>query len=150
MYRGISSVNLDSKGRFSVPTKYRETLCKSGNTLVITIDTEERCLLLYPIEVWEGIEEKIQSLPSFNPATRRIQRLLIGHATEVDMDAQGRLLLSPVLREHAMIDKSMVIVGQGKKFEIWSKDHWEKQCDQWLNQENGGSDESSALEGISV
>ena len=73
--------------------------------------------------------------------------MLIGHATEVDMDAQGRLLLSPVLREHAMIDKSMVIVGQGKKFEIWSKDHWEKQCDQWLNQENGGSDESSALEG---
>ncbi|HJN38325.1 MAG TPA: division/cell wall cluster transcriptional repressor MraZ [Gammaproteobacteria bacterium] len=150
MYRGISSVNLDTKGRFAVPTKYRDSLTKTGATLVVTIDTEEHCLLLYPIEVWEGIEEKIQALPSFNQATRRIQRLLIGHATEVDMDAQGRILLAPILREHAKIERGVVLVGQGKKFEIWSKDHWESQRTLWLSQEAGEMEEADALEDISV
>jgi MraZ protein len=150
MYRGISSVNLDAKGRFAVPTKYRDSLGKAGGTLVVTIDTEEHCLLLYTIEVWEGIEEKIQALPSFNQATRRIQRLLIGHATEVDMDAQGRILLSPILREHAKMLKDVVLVGQGKKFEIWSKEHWENQRLLWLSKESGALEETDALEDISV
>ena len=78
MFRGINAINLDSKGRFAIPSRYREGL---GEQIVATIDTEEPCLLLYPVLQWQTIEDGLQKLPSFNAAARRIQRLLIGHAT---------------------------------------------------------------------
>ncbi len=71
-------------------------------------------------------------MPSFNPLTRKIQRLLIGHATEVNLDNNGRLLLPPLLRTYAEIDKQIMLVGQGKKFEIWSKTMWENCRAEWL------------------
>lgn len=150
MFRGINSINLDPKGRLSVPTRYRDTLqAGSQGCLVLTIDTEERCLLLYPLAAWEEIEKKIESLPSFNKTTRRIQRLLLGHATEVEMDSHGRILLPPLLREYAALDKQVILLGQGKKFELWSEEHWRNQRDQWLTEatdgENGLPDELSSL-----
>ena len=116
---------------------------------MITIDTEEACLLMYPLVEWEKIEEKLQALPSFNPATRRIQRLLIGHATEVDLDGQGRILLPPVLRDHAKLDKKVVLIGQGKKFEIWSEDQWQASCQQWMDEGDTNPD-FTGLEDISL
>lgn len=126
MFRGLNNINLDDKGRISIPTKCREmfAICCSDNQLIITIDTEERCLLMYPLTYWQGIEQKIESLPSFNHAARRIQRLLIGHATEVLLDNQGRILLPQELREYAELKKKAVLVGQGKKFEIWDAKLW--------------------------
>lgn len=127
-----------------MPTRYRERLqldSKSG--VVLTIDTEERCLLLYPMPEWEEIEKKLAQLPSFNPAARRIQRLLIGHATDVEMDGQGRLLLPPLLREFAGLTKRVVMVGQGKKFELWDESHWESKRGHWLQEET--SADSSTL-----
>ena len=131
VFRGINSVNLDAKGRIIMPSKYR-SLFEEDGTIVITIDAEDRCLLLYPMKIWEEIEVKIADLPSFDPLTRRIQRLLIGHATEVDMDNNGRLLLPGLLREYAKIDKQAMLVGQSKKFEIWSREIWENCRDEWL------------------
>ena len=92
MFRGINVINLDTKGRLAIPTRYRAGLQDEANgRLIVTIDTEEHCLLLYPLTAWKEIEQKIESLPSFNQATRRIQRLLIGHATELELDAnKGR------------------------------------------------------------
>jgi MraZ protein len=120
----------------SIPTRYRQRLQDSAQgNLVVTIDTEERCLLLYPMPAWEVIEAKIESLPSFNKTTRRIQRLLLGHATETEMDKNGRILLPPLLREYASLDKRVILLGQGKKFEIWDEDAWQGQRDQWLNEE---------------
>lgn len=120
-----------------MPTRYRERLQLDGNTAVIlTIDTEERCLLLYPRQEWELIEAKLAALPSFNPAARRIQRLLIGHATDSEMDSQGRILLPPILREYAGLNKRAVLVGQGKKFELWDEAHWEKLRGYWLEEES--------------
>lgn len=137
MYRGVSAVHGDEKGRMGFPTRYRERLkVDCNNQLVITIDTEERCLLIYPLPVWEGIEAKLSNLPSLNPQARRIQRLLLGHATEVDMDAQGRVLLPPLLREYARLAKKLILLGQGNKFELWDEDTWQARRESWLNGEH--------------
>ncbi len=137
VFRGINALNIDGKGRMAMPTRYRERLQLDGHTnMVLTIDTDEKCLLLYPQYEWETIEKKLAALPSFNPAARRIQRLLIGHATDVEMDSQGRLLLPPLLREFAGIDKRAVLVGQGKKFELWDEAHWDTRRSDWLEEES--------------
>ena len=137
MYRGINVVNIDGKGRIGVPTRYRERLqLDSQNKVVLTIDTEELCLLLYPLAEWEEIEKKLAALPSFNPAARRIQRLLVGHATDVEIDTQGRILLPPLLREYARLNKRAVLVGQGRKFEVWDETYWNECRHRWLQEES--------------
>ncbi|KZZ43143.1 MAG: division/cell wall cluster transcriptional repressor MraZ [Saccharospirillaceae bacterium] len=134
MFRGLHTINLDAKGRLAIPTKYREPLTElCGARLVATIDTEERCLLVYPINEWEEIQKKIEALPSFNPVARRIQRLLIGHATDLELDGSGRVLLPQPLREYAGLEKESVLVGQGKKLELWSKAQWESRRDDYLD-----------------
>ncbi len=137
MFRGLSAVNLDAKGRLAIPMKYRQLLVDlCAGRLVATIDTEERCLLIYPIHEWEVIQAKIEALPSFNPSARRIQRLLIGHATDIELDANGRILLSQPLREYAQLDKEIVLLGQGKKLELWSKDLWTSRRDDYIAEVN--------------
>lgn len=136
MFRGVSTLNLDAKGRFAIPTKYRERLVEScASQLVITVD-KDRCLLIYPEPVWVEIENKLKALPSFNKATRILQRLYIGHAHEVEMDGQGRVLLSPKLRSFAGLEKRVALVGQGERFELWDEDVWDKQRDDWLENVN--------------
>jgi MraZ protein len=135
MFRGVNGLNIDPKGRLVMPTRYRERLqLDSKGAVILTIDTEERCLLLYPLPEWVEIEKKLAALPSFNPAARRIQRLLIGHATDAEMDGQGRILLPPLLREYADLSKRAVLVGQGKKFELWDEAHWDKSRSDWLTE----------------
>ncbi len=137
MFRGINAIHIDGKGRLAIPTRYRDTLgTDSDNALVLTIDTEETCLLLYPLKQWQVIEEKIQRLPSFDPVARRIQRLLIGHATDVVLDGTGRLLVPQVLRDYAQLDKRVLMIGQGAKFELWSEQLWEARRDHWLQEES--------------
>jgi MraZ protein len=141
VFRGITGLNIDVKGRIALPTRYRERLqVESKGVLILTIDTEERCLLLYPILEWEEIERKLAKLPSFNQAARRIQRLLMGHATDIEMDGQGRILLPPLLRDYSGMTKRVVMVGQGKKFELWDEAHWEACRGQWLEKESDGDD----------
>lgn len=137
MFRGVNGVNIDAKGRIVMPTRHRDRLQQdSRGCVVLTIDTEERCLLLYPIAAWEDIESKLAALPSFNPAARRIQRLLIGHATEAELDSHGRILLPPLLREYAGLNKHAMLVGQGKKFELWDDKHWQGRRSEWLDEES--------------
>lgn len=92
--------------------------------LVMTAHTQDRCLLIYPESEWENILPKIEALPTFNPITQRIQRLLIGYATPMELDANGRVLIPPPLRQYAHLDKKMMLVGLGKKFELWSDENW--------------------------
>ncbi|MCL7679834.1 division/cell wall cluster transcriptional repressor MraZ, partial [Klebsiella pneumoniae] len=90
-------VNLDSKGRLSVPTRYRDLLNDaSSGQMVCTIDIHHPCLLLYTLPEWVIIEQKLSRLSSMNPAERRFQRLLLGHASACQLDSAGRLLLAPV------------------------------------------------------
>jgi MraZ protein len=135
MFRGINAVVLDAKGRVKLPARHRRLLPtdnKVPEIVVITIDTESPCLLLYPMPEWELIEEKLQALPSFNPAARRIQRLLIGHATELELDTNGRILLPPLLRDYAGLQKDIRLVGQGKKIEVWDAHHWDECRERWI------------------
>ncbi len=123
-FRGINNLALDTKGRMAMPSRYRERLLEvCGGRLVVTVDPDS-CLLVYPLPEWEIIESKLVQLPSFNRRAKAIQRLLIGHATECDMDGQGRILLPTLLREYASLSKKIVMIGQGKKFEIWDEEVW--------------------------
>lgn len=116
----------------SFPSRYRERLQALCNgELVITVDPEY-CLLIYPLPDWEVIQQKLQRLPSFNPATRNLQRLLIGYATDVPMDNSGRVLLPPPLREFAYLERKAVLAGQGNKFELWDEERWVKNSEVWL------------------
>jgi len=148
-FRGISAVNLDAKGRLSLPSKYREGL--GEQSLVVTIDTEDSCLQLYPMNRWAVIEKQLESLPTFNAHARRIQRLLLGHATECEMDSQSRILLPALLREHAQLEKKVMLIGQGKRFEIWSETVWSKVRQEWIDQKNGNSENlPTALDDLSL
>ena len=143
MFRGVSTVSLDAKGRLAMPARYREQLqaCCAAH-LVVTIDTD-RCLLIYPEPNWREIERKLEKLPSFNPTARKLQRLYIGHAHDVDMDSQGRVQLPPELRQFAQLDKRVALIGQSNKFELWDEDTWVARRDQWLNEEDLAELESS-------
>ncbi len=151
MFRGVNPINLDAKGRMAIPARYRQQI-QAGceGCLVATIDTEERCLLLYPLHEWEQIQQKIEALPSFNPAARRIQRLLIGHATDLEMDGSGRLLLPAPLRDYAQLDKKVVLLGQGRKFEIWSEELWNQTREQYLKEVEGGMALPDELQTLSL
>ncbi|MCT8347548.1 division/cell wall cluster transcriptional repressor MraZ [Photorhabdus temperata] len=128
MFRGATLVNLDSKGRLAVPTRYRVMLNEeSQGQMVCTIDLHQPCLLLYTLPEWEIIEEKLSRLSSMNPAERRVQRLLLGHASECQMDSAGRLLLANTLRQHAGLAKEVILVGQFNKFELWNEQTWYQQ-----------------------
>ena len=138
MFRGVNNVNLDAKGRIAIPARFREQLrSHCQGEMVITIDTDEKCLLIYPQPDWDDIQRKVEALPSFNAAARRIQRLLIGHATDVPMDASGRILLPPPLREYARLEKKGIMLGQGKKLELWSEDSWVERRDSWFEDSSG-------------
>jgi MraZ protein len=147
LFRGVNALNLDTKGRMAIPTRYRERLQSyCAAKLVVTID-RDRCLLIYPLPIWEEVERKLKQLPSFNQNARKLQRLYIGHATEVEMDGQGRVLLAPELRRFANLQKQAVLIGQGDKFELWDEESWNKLREAWL-EETQDLDASELLPGL--
>lgn len=151
MFRGVNALNLDAKGRMAMPTRYRQRLADSchGN-MVITVDNSDRCLLVYPLNEWEVVERRIQKLPSFNKHTRRLQRLLVGHATDVEMDSAGRLLVPPPLREFAGLEKKTMLVGQTNRFELWSEELWDQKRDEWMDEGGDLSDMPPEMETFSL
>ncbi|NEV61993.1 division/cell wall cluster transcriptional repressor MraZ [Thiorhodococcus minor] len=133
MFRGVSIVNLDAKGRLAIPSKHRDPLQEMCDShLVVTVD-RDRCLLLYPEPEWEVIERKFSALPALDPTARSLQRLYVGNAQEVDVDAQGRILLPQYLREFASLEKRVAFVGQGIKFELWDEQAWHARNEAALN-----------------
>ncbi len=151
MFRGVNAINLDAKGRLAIPTRYRQLLLdRCDGSLVATIDTDEPCLLIYPLDEWETIQKKIEALPSFHPMTRRIQRLLIGHATDLDIDGSGRILVPPLLRDYAGLEKRCILLGQGKKFELWNEGSWGNCRDQYLQEASASSETPEELQSLSL
>jgi MraZ protein len=135
VFRGINTINLDAKGRMAMPARYREQLMQNcSGHLVVTIDTNHRCLLLYPLAEWEQIERQIESLSSFDPMSQRVKHLLIGHANDLELDSNGRILLPQELRLYAQLEKHVCLIGQGKKLEIWDQESWNQQRDHWLSE----------------
>lgn len=152
MFRGATLVNLDSKGRLAVPVRYRDTLIEeSQGQMVCTIDLHQPCLLLYTLPAWEVIEHKLSRLSSMNPAERRVQRLLLGHASECQMDNAGRLLLANTLRQHAGLTKEVMLVGQFNKFELWDEQTWYQQVKEDIDAEQSSQNPlSERLQDLSL
>lgn len=120
-FLGTQFITLDAKGRLAVPARHRDAL---DGKVVVTIDTEARCLVLYPLARWREVAEKVQALPSMNPQIKRFQRLFFGYASDLELDGNGRILLPAPLRDYAGLGKQVVLVGQGQKFELWSDELW--------------------------
>jgi len=138
VFRGATKVTLDAKGRLAVPTRYRERLASRCNgQIVVTVD-KDYCLLIYPLPDWEELERKLVRLPSMHKIARRILRIMVGYATEVDMDGSGRILLSRELRDFAGLEKQAILLGQGNKFELWDEERWIEKRDAWLGDEEDG------------
>ncbi|GAA0549941.1 MULTISPECIES: division/cell wall cluster transcriptional repressor MraZ [Rheinheimera] len=146
MFRGSFTLTLDEKGRLALPARYREFLLSDcQGHMICTIDLHDPCLLLYPLAEWEEIEEKLKRLSSLNPQERRLQRVLLGNATDCDMDKSGRILLPAPLRQHAGLNKGIRLVGQLNKFEIWDETTWNERlaADIALEQAQAGDVELS-------
>lgn len=136
MFRGATSLNMDAKSRLAVPSRHRDALMtQSAGQLVLTAHPH-RCLLLYPQPAWEPIQAKIMSLSSFDRQSSALQRLLVGYAEDIELDSAGRLLISPVLREFAGLEKQAMLVGQGSHFELWSAEAWKTQLGRVLDGED--------------
>jgi MraZ protein len=150
VFRGVNNITLDAKGRMAMPTRYRERLHeRCDGQLVVTVD-RDHCLLMYPLPEWEEIERRLVRLPSLNKQARRLQRLLIGHATECQLDANGRVLLPPPLREFASLNRQAVLIGQGNKFELWDEQIWNERRDIWLAEEDDELEMPDELESLSL
>lgn len=150
MFRGATKITVDAKGRMAMPTRYRDRLSeRCDGRLVVTVD-RDYCLLIYPLPEWEEIERKLIRLPSLNAQARRLQRLMVGHATELELDGHGRILLSKELREFAGLDRQAILIGQGNKFELWDEERWNTKRDQWLQAEEDGMDLPAELESLSL
>ena len=151
MFRGINPINLDAKGRLALPAKYRDCVTdRCDGNMVLTVHPFDRCLLLYPLVDWEVIEEKVNSLPnSTSRQARRLQHLMVGYATEMDLDAANRLLLPATHRDHAQLEKRLILVGQGQKFEIWNEARWNSMTEAYLD-EQFGDDASAELTNLSL
>ena len=124
-----------------MPSRYRDELVsRCAGQLIVTIDAVDPCLCVYPLPEWELIEAKLRELPSLREESRRLQRLLIGNAVDLELDGSGRFLVPPRLREYAKLDKRAMLVGQLNKFQLWDEDAWNAVADADLAaiKESGG------------
>jgi MraZ protein len=150
MFRGATKVTLDAKGRMVIPSRYRDELMeRAQGKLIFTVD-KDQCLLLYPLPEWEQVERRLMSLPSLHARARRLQRLMVGHATDVELDGQGRVLVPPELREFAALEQRGMLIGQGNRFELWDETRWTGRRDLWLNSDESGTDLPSELDSLSL
>lgn len=130
MFLGSYEHALDAKGRVSLPARFRETLGGIGDARLIlstNVDPGGPCLVAYPIQAWQTFQERISSLPQFDEAVIRLKRLHIAGATECTPDRQGRILIPPVLREYAGLQRVVLFAGLGPQIEIWDRGRWEEE-----------------------
>ena len=123
MFFGETAINLDAKGRLAVPVRYRQDLLEQcENRMVLTYSAfDSGSLWLYPEQTWEGVRNQVMALPNLNPRHRSLQRRLVGSATAVMPDGNGRILLPPSLRQVTSLEKRVVMLGMGNRFEIWNE-----------------------------
>ncbi|MGF1546328.1 MAG: division/cell wall cluster transcriptional repressor MraZ [Thiotrichales bacterium] len=152
MFRGVSNLVLDDKNRLSVPARYRdEIMAACEGNLIVTVDPDRcRCLLIYPFPEWQRIEQQLMSRPNMDPGVRKLQRLMVGHATDCELSAQSRILIPEPLRNFVQLDKRVVLVGQGKRFELWNEQRWTAECDDYLREAAQDEVMSEAIASLSI
>jgi MraZ protein len=116
VFQGASALNLDAKGRMSVPAKHRDALLVQGEGRVTLTKHPDGCLLLFPRPEWEAFRARVAQLPMDAHWWRRI---FLGNATELDLDSAGRILVSPELRSAAGIQREVILLGMGSHLELW-------------------------------
>ena len=136
VFRGVSELALDAKGRLAIPARHRDQLAGEEGRVIVTAD-HGGCLLVYPYADWQPIESQLMGLPSFDDKIRALQRLIVGHADEVEIDGAGRILVPPALRRYAGLDRRVVLVGQGRKLELWDEVKWQAQIAQTISFPDG-------------
>lgn len=149
MFGGVTHLSVDPKGRIMIPSKYREIFETSfGDRLVITLESAE-CLIIYPEQNWLSVRAKVQSLPNAShPLVKSYQRLVLGYAETVELDKTGRLLLPMSLRALVKLDKEIVLVGLGNRFELWDKNKWLEETQKAL--QTSSENLAHLLEGFSL
>lgn len=122
MFQGETAITIDDKGRLAIPTAYRELVAREGNRLVVTYNPyEQGCLWLYPQPAWETVRDQVNALPTAKKVHRNLQLKLVGAATVIEPDGNGRVLLPASHRTAAGLEKKAVLLGMGGKFELWSE-----------------------------
>jgi len=116
VFQGASALNLDAKGRMSVPARHRDALLVQGEGRITLTKHPDGCLLLFPRPEWENFRSRVAQLPMDAHWWRRI---FLGNAAEIDLDGAGRILVSPELRSAAGIEKEVMLLGMGSHLELW-------------------------------
>ena len=124
MFQGASSLSLDAKGRLSVPTRHRDVLLATAAGQLTITKHPHGCLMVFPRPEWEKFRERISQLPM---SAQWWKRIFLGNAMDVEMDATGRVLISPELRAAAGISKESILLGMGSYFELWDKASYDAQ-----------------------
>ena len=150
MLSGHTSINLDAKGRLAIPTRYRSYLTETSQGKIVATVHPDMCLMLYPLHEWGPVQRKVMKLSNMNKKARDLQRLIIGYASDLDLDTNGRLLLPPSLRDFAKLDKHVVLIGVGNKFELWDEQRWHDRQNEWLSDSGTEGSLSSELESLSL
>ncbi len=151
LFRGLHSITLDAKGRMAMPARFRgiiDEFCQGQ--LVVTIDQDGESLVIYPLNEFEAIERKVAALSSFHPESRRLKNIFIGHATEVNLDGSGRILIPQNLRQFVGLDKKVALVGQGNKLAVWNDEVWNETRDGWLKHKVEVDDLPDELKNLSL
>lgn len=142
MFLGEFTHSLDSKGRLTIPARYREAL---ENGMVVTRHPTDRCLMLFPMTEWDKVAQKVNDLPLADPRSALLRRVLFSAAEDVKPDKQGRILVSQRLRDHAQIDMTIVVAGMHKFIELWSPGNWDDKVLRELDSDIISSDLFAAL-----
>ena len=125
MFRGRYEHSLDVKGRLALPSAFKKALAEAGRAkLIVTTHISSPCLVAYTEDEWEEFERRVAKLPQFDPSVMTLRRLYVGGAMDCPIDKQGRILVPPVLREYARLERDAFWVGGMRTIEIWAKEHW--------------------------
>ncbi len=126
MFRGRYEHAIDTKGRTSFPARFREVLSAQGDSRLIVTTGLESCLVTYPMSEWLAFEERLSSLPQFDPTVAMLRRIYVSGAIECELDKLGRVLIPSGLRQHAGLKRDLLWAGMGRHIELWSKDLFEQ------------------------
>lgn len=135
MFHGETSINLDTKGRLAIPTRYRDAIDeRCDGQLVLTVNPfdQQHTLWLYPEPEWTRVQRQVMALSTTKATHRWVQRFMVGSAARCDMDGAGRILVPGPHREFAGLTKKVTLLGLGHRFELWDDAAWNAQRDEQL------------------
>jgi MraZ protein len=151
MFRGATKTSVDDKGRLVVPVRYRERFAeRSGGDVIVTVNRDGECLVIYPAVDWEPVQSEIMKMPAFSKDVEILRRVMVGFASDQKIDGHGRVLIPPELREFAQIERNAMLIGQGNRFELWQEARWTERSSFWLKSAQTGTDLPPELSSFSL